>query len=53
MNLGPEFTARILALVAEEMVKGSQEIAQKLTAEVFTQAALAPTGQPLIPASDL
>ncbi len=40
VNLGPEFATRMLALVAEEMVKGSQEIAQKLTAEVITHAAL-------------
>ena len=53
LNLGADFCTRILALVADEMVKGSQEIATKLTAEIITQAALAPNGQTLLPASDL
>lgn len=40
MRLGPDVATRILAIIADELVKESKEIATTLTAEVLTQAAL-------------
>lgn len=44
MRLGPDVATRILAIIADELVKESKEIATNLTAEVLSQVSLpAPT----------
>lgn len=40
VRVGPETSTRILAIIADELVKESKEMATNLTAEVLTQAAL-------------
>ena len=39
-RVGPEAATRIIAIVADELVQESKRIANDLTAEVLTQAAL-------------
>ena len=45
LKLGSEFAARMLALVAEELVAGSKEIAQRLTSETIDASRAALTHQ--------
>ena len=40
LALTPELSAKILAVVAEDLVAASKEVAQRLTASIITQAAL-------------
>ena len=62
-RLGPDVATRVLAVIADEIVKESQEVAQNLTAEILIQAnppmltpigiGTGPNGQVLVPADDL
>ena len=39
-RLGPDVATRVLAIIADEIVKESKQVAQELTAEILTHAAL-------------
>jgi hypothetical protein len=39
-RLGPDVATRILAIIADELVKESRQVAEKLTSEILTQGAL-------------